>query len=313
MTAIQLGEALSNSLSLSSILVLTAMGLAITFGVMRVINMAHGDMLMLGAYTAFVVTDDKLLPAWINSFLAWCGLDWHVELNLFHAIPIVFVVVGFIGYLTEVFLIRHLYGRPLDTLLATWGLGLIFQQVINLTFGEQSKTVRQPLVLQGSRTIGDLTIPDYRLFIVGFTLLCLLLVYLLFYQTSLGLKIRAVVQNRSMASALGISTRRVDSMTFAIATGLAGVAGCILGAYYKVTYTMGNDYVVEAFMVVILGGMGQLAGSVGGAVVIGLGTGFVEKLVSQPQMAKVIVLATVVAFLLIRPAGLFAVKERSYE
>lgn len=314
MTAIQLGEALSNSLSLSSILVLTAIGLAITFGVMRVINMAHGEMLMLGAYTAFVVTDPQLLPAWINRILAWCGLDWEIQnINIFVAIPIAFVVVGFVGYLTEVCLIRFLYGRPLDTLLATWGLGLIFQQVVNLTFGANLKSVRQPEILQGNLAIGDIAIPVYRIFIVLFTLLCLLLVYLWFYRTSSGLKIRAVVQNRAMASALGISTRRVDSLTFAIASGLAGVAGCILGPLYNVNYVMGNQYVVDAFMVVILGGMGQLAGSVAGAVVIGFGTGFVEKMVSQPPIAKVIVLSTVVCFLLIRPAGLFAVKERSYE
>lgn len=307
------GEALSNSLSLSSILVLTAIGLAITFGVMRVINMAHGEMLMLGAYTAFVVTNSEMLPSWINQGLAACGSDWQVELNVFHAIPIAFLVVGFVGYLTEVLLIRHLYGRPLDTLLATWGLGLILQQTIKLTFGANLKAVPQPELLHGNSQIGELVIPFYRMFIVGFTIFCLLLVYLWFFRTSSGLKIRAVVQNRAMASALGISTRRVDSLTFAIATGLAGVAGCILGPLYGVNYTMGNQYVVEAFMVVILGGMGQLVGSVAGAVVIGTGTGFVEKLVSQPQMAKVIVLGTVVCFLLIRPAGLFALKERSYE
>jgi urea transport system permease protein len=307
------GEALSNSLSLSSILVLTAIGLAITFGVMRVINMAHGTMLMLGAYTAFVVTDPDLLPAWMNSLFASWDLDWQVEFNLFHAIPVAFLVVGFIGYLTEVFLIRYLYGRPLDTLLATWGLGLVFEQAVNLIFGANLKEVRQPEVLVGNWRIGDLAVPHYRVFIVGFTLLCLLLVYLWFYRTSSGLKIRAVVQNRPMAWALGISTRRVDALTFAIATGLAGVAGCILGPLYNVNYTMGNQYIVDAFMVVILGGMGQLAGSIAGAVVIGTGTGFVEKLVSQPPMAKVIVLGTVVFFLLIRPSGLFAVKERSYE
>ena len=308
-----LGEALSNSLSLSSILILTAMGLAITFGVMRVINMAHGEMLMVGAYTAYVVTDPDYLPSWISQLLAVFGIERHVELNLFHAIPIAFLVVGFLGYLTEVFLIRYLYGRPLDTLLATWGLGLVVQQTVNLIFGANLKAVEQPEILVGNWQIGNLALPYYRIFIVGFTLLCLLLIYLWFYRTSSGLKIRAVVQNRAMASALGISTRRVDALTFAIATGLAGVAGCILGPMYNVNYTMGNQYVVDAFMVVILGGMGQLSGSIAGAVVIGTGTGFVEKLVSQPPMAKVIVLATVVGFLLIRPAGLFALKERSYE
>jgi urea transport system permease protein len=313
MTTTALGEALSNSLSLSSILVLTAIGLAITFGVMRVINMAHGEMLMLGAYTAFVVTDPDYLPKWVNGFLDYFGYETDFEFNLFLAIPIAFLVVGFVGYLTEVFLIRYLYGRPLDTLLATWGLGLIFQQTVNLIFGANLKAVELPKVLVGNIQVGDLALPYYRIFIVGFTLFCLLLVYLWFYQTSSGLKIRAVVQNRAMASALGISTRRVDAVTFAIATGLAGVAGSILGPLYNVNYTMGNQYVVDAFMVVILGGMGQLLGSIAGAVVIGTGTGFVEKMVEQPPMAKVIVLVTVVVFLLIRPSGLFTTKERSYE
>jgi urea transport system permease protein len=267
----------------------------------------------VGAYTAYVVTDPEYLPSWLTQLLAVFGIDYQVELNLFHAIPIAFLVVGFLGYLTEVFLIRYLYGRPLDTLLATWGLGLVVQQTVNLIFGANLKAVEQPESLVGNWRIGELALPYYRIFIVGFTLLCLLLIYLWFYRTSSGLKIRAVVQNRSMASALGISTRRVDALTFAIATGLAGVAGCILGPMYNVNYTMGNQYVVDAFMVVILGGMGQLSGSIAGAVVIGTGTGFVEKLVSQPPMAKVIVLATVVGFLLIRPAGLFALKERSYE
>ena len=189
MTPTALGEALSNSLSLGSILVLTAIGLAITFGVMRVINMAHGEMLMLGAYTAFVVTDPQLLPSWLNEVGAACGFEWHIELNLFYAIPIAFLVVGFVGYLTEVFLIRYLYGRPLDTLLATWGLGLVFQQLVLLTFGANLKAVELPKVLVGNLQIGELAIPHYRIFIVGFTLLCLLLVYLWFYGTSSGLKI----------------------------------------------------------------------------------------------------------------------------
>src|SRR5262249_18563011 len=159
-----------------------------------VINMAHGDMLMLGAYTTFIVTDPKYLG-----------------LSLFLAIPISFVVVGFIGYMLEVTLIRHLYGRPLDTLLATWGVGMIIQQAILMTFGPARQPMRPPDFLAGSLALGGVTIPVYRLFIVAVTALCLLLVYLWFYRTSFGLTVRAVVQNRSMAEALGISTRRVDA------------------------------------------------------------------------------------------------------
>src|SRR5438874_498902 len=261
MSGTDLSAIVSNSLSLSSILILTALGLAITFGVMRVINMAHGDMLMLGAYTGFVVSAPNYL-----------------RLNLFWAIPISFLVVGLVGYLMEVCLIRFLYGRPLDTLLATWGVGMILQETVKLVFGANLQETHLPETLQGGWTIGELTIPVYRVFIVGITLLCLLAVYVWFYHTSFGLKIRAVVQNRSMASALGISTRRVDSMTFAFATGLAGVAGCILAHLYNIKYNMGAAYIVGAFMVVILGGMGQLGGSIVAGIVIGTANSFMAKL-----------------------------------
>jgi urea transport system permease protein len=296
MTATDLSAALSNSLSLSSILILTALGLAITFGVMRVINMAHGDLLMLGAYTAFVVTNPRYLG-----------------LNLFVAIPASFLVVALVGYVLEVGLIRFLYGRPLDTLLATWGVGMIVQQLVNLQFGSNLQPMRLPEALQGGWTLGGLTIPVYRVFIVGVTLLCLLAVYLWFYRTSFGLKIRAVVQNRPMAAALGISTRRVDSLTFAFASGLAGVAGCIMAHLYNVKYTMGADYIVEAFMVVILGGMGQLAGSVGGGAVLGTGSSVADQVLGNTSMARVVVLLAVIGFIQLRPSGLFAAKERSYD
>jgi urea transport system permease protein len=321
MSATDLSAVLSNSLSLSSILILTALGLAITFGVMRVINMAHGDMLMLGAYTGFVVSAPNYL-----------------HLNLFWAIPISFVVVGFIGYLMEVCLIRFLYGRPLDTLLATWGVGMVLQEAVKLAFGANLQETHLPDSLQGGWPVGGLTIPVYRVFIVAITLLCLLIVYVWFYHTSFGLKIRAVVQNRSMASALGISTRRVDSTTFAFATGLAGVAGCILAHLYNIKYNMGADYIVEAFMVVILGGMGQIGGCVAAGAVIGTADSFMAKLLSTQWVekfalwlgmtqdnwdriigtnseivAKVIVLLMVIGFILARPSGLFASKERTYD
>jgi urea transport system permease protein len=297
MSGTDLSAILSNSLSLSSILILTALGLAITFGVMRVINMAHGDMLMLGAYTAFILTD----------------ASYPFQLNFFEAIPVCFVVVAAIGYLLEVCLIRFLYGRPLDTLLATWGVGMIIQQAILLVFGTDRQPMHPPEILAGSWTVSGVTIPIYRLFIVAITGLCLFAVYVWFYWTSFGLMTRAVVQNRAMASALGISTRRVDSLTFAFATGLAGVAGCILGHLYIVKYDMGNDYIVEAFMVVILGGLGQMSGSVAGGTMIGTGDSIVEKVLNSTPMAKVVILLVVVVLILIRPGGLFAVKERTYD
>jgi urea transport system permease protein len=327
MDATDLSSVLSNSLSSASILILTALGLAITFGVMRVINMAHGDLLMLGAYTAFVITETikKNCPAYL-------------DYNLFIAIPASFLVVAFVGFLLEVCLIRHLYGRPLDTLLATWGVGMILQQCVMLAFGANLQATHMPHALQGGVNLGGLTIPLYRLFIVGITLLCLLAVYLWFYRTSFGLKVRAVVQNRAMASAMGISTRRVDSVCFAFASGLAGVAGCILAHQYNTKYNMGMDYIVDAFMVVILGGMGQLGGSVGGGATIGAGNAALAKFlgsetltkvalaigISQEDwarivstngesLAKVLVLLLVIGFIMVRPQGMFAAKERSYE
>jgi urea transport system permease protein len=296
MTATDFWEALFNAMSFSSILILTALGLAVTFGVMRVINMAHGEMLMLGAYTAYVVTD----PGYLGQ-------------SFFVAIPASFVVVGLVGYLLEVGLIRFLYGRPLDTLLATWGVSLVLQQTILECFGADLKPMHVPAVIDGTWEVGAVAIPVYRVFIVLVTLLCLLAVYLLFYRTSFGLKVRAVTQNRPMAAALGISTRRVDALTFAFATGLAGVAGCIFSGLYTVKYNMGPDYVVEAFMVVILGGMGQLTGTVAGGALIGTGDSFVEKLLVNASMAKVVVLLAVIGVIMARPSGLFAPKERSYE
>ena len=323
MNATEFGEALSNSLSTSSVLILAAMGLAITFGVMRVINMAHGDLMMLGAYTAVVVTRPSMLPAWLNSIGTGLGFEWDISLNIFIAIPASFVVVGLIGYVMEVCLIRFLYGRPLDTLLATWGVGLILQQSVNLTFGAQLQATDLPDILVGTPEFLQGTpfaIPKLRLFIVAVTAVCLFAIYWWFYRTTSGLKIRAVVQNRAMASALGVSTRRVDSVTFAIASGLAGVAGCILASLYGTKYTMGADYIVNAFMVVTLGGLGQLAGAVGAGGVIGSAREFVEKLLganahldSPSAMAKFGVLVIVVVFLLFRPAGLVTTKERSYE
>lgn len=294
MSSTALIEALFNGLSFSSILILTALGLAITFGVMRVINMAHGDLLMLGAFTAY-------------------ALSRYAGLNLFAAIPICFLVVGFVGFLMEVCLIRFLYGRPLDTLLATWGVGLMLQKAVSLALGEEAKLLSPPGFLSGSYEVGGMTFGVYRIFIVGFTVLCLLAVYLCFFKTSLGLQMRAVTQNRSMASAVGISTRKVDALTFALGAGLAGVAGCIVGHMYSIKNDMGIGYVVDAFMVVILGGVGQLTGTVVGGTLIGTGNSVVTKLLNNEPIARVVVLLLVIAFIQFRPQGLFAPRERVYD
>ena len=317
-TAENAASLVSNSISLSSILILTALGLAITFGVMRVINMAHGDLLMLGAYTAFFFTNDRALPLVVRNIGNKFGAQWDIEfgfsLGLYLAIPLSFFVVAFVGYLMEVLLIRHLYGRPLDTLLATWGVGMILQQAVYHLFGPNLQPMSMPEHLQGGLHVGELTIPWFRFFIVGVTLLCLFLVYVWFYWTTLGLKVRAVVQNRSMASAMGISTRRVDAISFAFASGLAGVAGCIFAHLYNVNYGMGSEYVVDAFIVVILGGLGQIPGAIIGGILIGTSNNILTKIFGIDEViAKVIVLLMVVAFIMVRPSGLVKTRERSYD
>ena len=313
-----LGAMFSNSISLSSILILTALGLAITFGVMRVINMAHGDLMMLGAYTAFFFTNKRALPIVVRNIGNWFDMKWDIEfgfeLSLYLAIPLSFLVVALVGYLMEVLLIRHLYARPLDTLLATWGVGMILQQSVYHLFGPNLQPMSMPAELQGGLHVGELTIPWFRFFIVGVTLLCLLLVYLWFYWTSFGLKVRAVVQNRAMASALGVSTRRVDAVSFAFASGLAGVAGCIFAHLYNVNYGMGSEYVVDAFMVVILGGLGQIPGAIAGGALIGTSNNVITKVYAFDEViAKVMVLLMIVAFIMVRPSGLVKTRERSYD
>jgi urea transport system permease protein len=322
MNATDFSAALSNSLSLGSILILTALGLAITFGVMKVINMAHGEFVMLGAYTAVVCTSRNYLGYYLGQ-----------DFGIFIALPAAFLFVGFVGWLLEVCLIRFLYGRPLDTLLATWGVGMVIQQIVLLAFGANLEAMSQPAILDGNLEVGNVSIPYYRFFVVAICILCLFLVYAWFFWTSFGLKIRAVVQNRSMASACGISTRWVDSLTFAFASGLAGVAGVIVAHLYTIKYNMGADYIVEAFMVVILGGLGKLVGTVGAGTLIGFAKGFfakylpilatwedipnffksVFKFFGNEMMAQFLVLAAVIAFLIVRPQGLFTTKERSYE
>jgi urea transport system permease protein len=327
MTSTDLFNALFNGLSNSSILILTALGLSITFGVMGVINMAHGDMLMLGAYTGFVLTDDEALPRLGRVLGGIIREDWDIPygftLNTYTALPLVFLIVAFFGYLLEVTLIRHLYGRPLDTLLATWGVGLILKKTVSFLFGPDLKPLELPPEMGEHLEVGDMAFPVYRVFILGLACLAILLVYVWFYQTRFGLRMRAVVQNRPMAAALGISTRRVDALTFAFGTGLAGVAGFIFGGMYNVKATMGNDYLIDAFIVVILGGMGSIVGTIVAGIIVGAGTSLIAKYLSTagPEMlaqvdgpmARVAILLIISAFILAKPSGLFPTRERKYD
>jgi urea transport system permease protein len=294
-------------LSAGSILVLLALGLSIIFGLMGVINMAHGEFMMIGAFTTYVVSE--FFRAHFPGIYDWYPIV---------AIPMAFAVAGIAGLIVEWAVIRHLYGRPLETLLATWGVGMILIQFARGRFGD-NLSVRPPSWIEGGVEVApDLVFPLNRLYIILFCTLCICMVYFIVNKTKLGLLLRATTQNREMAAALGVATRRVDALTFALGTGLAGLAGVAVPMYNKINPSIGQEYIVDSFMVVVVGGVGKLAG----AIIAGLGLGFLNKYIepllqSVPSLAsgatvlgKVIVLALIVIFLQFRPAGLFPPKGR---
>ena len=293
-------EIVFSGLSLSSILLLMALGLAIVFGLMGVINMAHGELMMLGAYTAYV-TQEIFVSAFAPQIRDWYFIA---------AIPAAFVVAGAVGLVLEQSLIRFLYGRPLETLLATWGVSLILQQAARQVFGAANVDVASPAWLSGGvEIVSGVQLPYNRLFIIGFTAVCVAAVYLVLFRSPAGLKIRAVTQNRDMSAAMGIRTRRVDTWTFALGAGLAGLAGCALTLIGNVGPDLGQHYIVESFMVVVAGGVGKLAGTIAAA----LGIGGMDKLLEPALGAvygKVLILGLVILFLQRRPSGLFPAKGR---
>jgi len=378
-------DGIFNGVSIGSILLLAALGLAIVFGLMGVINMAHGELMMLGAYTTFVVQ---------NAFRAIGGLLF--EAYIFFALMAAFVVAALVGLLLERGVIRYLYGRPLETLLATWGVSLILQQFVRSVnwvlvfglvlfcilyfggqwiakrrpdfdrikgwvmtlllalsgaialiasnvlartyglavtqpwFGTQNKDVTAPTWLRGGIPLGNYQLPYTRLFIMILTVLCVLGVYWFLNRTAWGLRIRAVTQNRDMSACLGIPTRTVDALTFALGSGLAGIAGCALSLLGSVGPNTGQNYIVNTFMVVVVGGVGKLIGTIVGAMAIGIadyiiGTGMLANLTNIPflkdfftffattSMAKVMVFALIVLFLQFRPAGMFPQKGRTVD
>jgi urea transport system permease protein len=293
---------LFNGLSLSSIVLLTSLGLAITFGLMRVINMAHGEFVMIGAYMTYVVQQIffQILPENLQS------------LYYFLAIPVAFGVTFLLGSLLERVVISRLYGREIDSLLATWGISLILQQAARSIFGTQGVNVTAPSFLQGGITIGGCTFSYNRLFIILLVLLCLLGVWFIMYRSGFGKQMRAVMQNRPMAQCMGINSRRVDNITFAIGSGLAGIAGCSVALLGSIDSTVGQSYIVNAFMAVVLGGVGKLAGTVVGSTIIGSASIFTENYTSS-TIAKAIVLLIVILFLQKRPQGLFVIKSRNLD
>lgn len=294
---------LFNGFSVSSILLLIALGLAITFGLMKVINMAHGELIMIGAYSAYVVQNLFL------SYMPASMFNWY----FIAAIPFSFIVAFLIGLLLEATLIRFLYGRPLDSLLATWGIGLMLQQLARTIFGAPNVGVTSPSWLNGGMTImGDVVLPYKRLFIIALVCLCLVAMYVYIYRSHSGRRMRAVMQNREMAACLGISTRRVDAMTFAIGSGIAGIAGCALTLMGPIGPSIGTYYIVDAFMVVVLGGVGKLIGTVFGALGIGLSNTVFEYWTTA-SLGKVLVFLCIVGFLQWKPMGLVAMRSRSLD
>ena len=293
---------LFNALSLSSILLLIALGLAITFGLMRVINMAHGEFLMAGAYAAYVTQNvvKSLLPR---------AADYAFLI----ALPVSFGVAALMGWALEVTVIRRLYGRPLDTLLATWGVSLILQQAARSIFGSLGVNVETPKWLDGQWKFGaDLVVPYNRVFIMALALACLFGMWVFLYRSSSGRRIVAVMQNRDMAACLGISTRKVDALAFSVGSGLAGIAGCALSLISSIDSNLGTKYIIDSFMVVVLGGVGQLVGVFAGA--LGMGTlGTWWEYETTASLGKVLTFACVIAFLQWKPQGLFATKTRALD
>lgn len=379
-------DGLFNGISIGAVLLIAALGLAIVFGLMGVINMAHGELMMLGAYTTFVVQNGfKML-----------GASWFETYILF-ALPLAFLVTAVVGLVLERGVIRYLYGRPQETLLATWGVSLILQQFVRSVnwvlvigialfcllffgalvilsrrrdfqqirnwivavmlplslgvawgtcaylgqtyklavtkpwFGAQNVDVTAPSWLRGGLPLGDFQLPYARLFIIGLTIVCVAGIYLFLQRSSWGLRIRAVTQNRSMSACLGIPTQKVDALTFALGSGLAGVAGCAVSLLGSVGPNTGQNYIVDTFMVVVVGGVGKLVGSIVAAIAIGtanylIGSGTLALLLTPVKpladlftffattsMAKVMVFALIIGFLQVRPGGFFPQKGRTVE
>jgi len=296
-------ETVFSAISLSSILLMAALGLAITFGLMGVINMAHGELMMLGAYTTYIV--QELFTTYLPASL----LNYY----FFLAIPLSFCVAAFFGFLLEKSIICKLYGRPLETLLATWGISLILQQGVRQIFGASNVDVASPTWLSGGlRLAVGIQLPYNRLFLIFLSVLATFFVYQLVLRSTIGLKIRAVTQNRQMSACMGITTERVDAWTFSLGAGLAGLAGAGLTLIGNVGPDLGQNYIVDSFLVVVTGGVGKLAGTVGAA----FGIGGLNKLL-EPGLgaiySKVLILLVVILFLQKRPSGLFPAKGRSLE
>ncbi|MDR3535036.1 MAG: urea ABC transporter permease subunit UrtB [Acetobacteraceae bacterium] len=288
-------------LSLGSVLLLAAAGLAITFGVMGVINMAHGEMVMIGAYVTFMV--QQFMHAYLPGLY---------PASLLFAVPLAFLVSGAIGVVIERSLIRWLYGRPLETLLATWGLSLVLQQAVRSIFGANNRDVDTPAWMSGATQLGGLTLTWNRMYIILFAIIVLAALMAALRFTSLGLRMRAVTQNRRMAAAMGIRTPWIDALTFGLGSGVAGMAGVALSQIDNVSPNLGQGYIIDSFMVVVFGGVGNLWGTTLGALTLGIVNKFLEP-VAGAVLAKIVVLVLLIMFIQRRPRGMFPLKGRAVE
>jgi urea transport system permease protein len=288
-------------ISLGSVLLLAAIGLAITFGVMGVINMAHGEMVMIGAYTTFVVQETIRTSA-----------PWLFDYSLAISVPLAFLVAGLVGILIERGVIQFLYGRPLETLLATWGISLILQQAVRTTFGPSNREVGTPSFMSGVVELGGLAITLNRLWIIVFAGIVFAALLAVLRHTTLGLHMRAVTQNRSMASSMAINTGRIDALTFGLGSGIAGLAGVALSQIDNVSPNLGQSYIIDSFLVVVFGGVGNLWGTLVGALTLGVANKFLEPFAGA-VLGKIALLVLVILFIQKRPRGLFALKGRAVE
>jgi urea transport system permease protein len=288
-------------LSLASILLLAALGLAITYGLLGVINMAHGEMIMIGAYATYVT--QQFMRSHLPSMIDWYPIV---------AVPIAFAAAAVTGMILERTVIRWLYGRALETLLATWGISLFLIQLVRQIFGAQNVEVANPTWMSGGIEFTNITLPWNRIVIIGFAFFVVLVVALILAKTRLGLFVRGVTQNRTMASCVGVPTDRIDLLAFGLGSGIAGLAGCALSQIGNVGPELGQSYIIDSFMVVVLGGVGQLAGTVYASLGLGVASKLTEPFIGA-VLTKIMILVAIIAFIQKRPQGLFALKGRTVE
>jgi urea transport system permease protein len=305
-------------LSLGSVLLVVAIGLAITFGLMGIINMAHGELIAVGAYTTYVtqgIFGPGLNLSPFGKSLSIPGMNLESAGNLYFvvALPASFLAAALVGLLLERTVIRFLYRRPLESLLATWGISLVLQQLMKFIFGANNVQVSSPSWLSGNWTVNDIVFGWNRVFVICFAALIIVVTWLVLNKTSLGLLIRAVMQNRNMAACMGIRTERVNMMTFAFGCGLAGLAGAFLSQIGNVGPFLGQTYIVDSFMTVVVGGVGNILGTVISALGIGMTDQVLQQYLGNPVIGKILVLGAIILFLQWRPAGLFVTRSRSLD